>query len=108
VKRREFIILLGGALMASPRAVFAQSNRVPRIGVLVGLDENDAEANLRFANFRQELERLGWSEGRNVHIDYRFAPATCFPANSSCRKNTPVMLPPGRATLVTYPRAIGS
>jgi putative ABC transport system substrate-binding protein len=75
VKRREFITLLGGALMASPRVVFAQSNRVPRIGILVGLAENDPEVNPRFTKFRQELERLGWSEGRNVHIDYRFAPA---------------------------------
>jgi ABC-type uncharacterized transport system substrate-binding protein len=75
VKRRDFITLLGGALMASPRAIFAQSNRAPTIGVLVGLAENDPEANPRFTKFRQELERLGWSEGRNVHIDYRFAPA---------------------------------
>jgi ABC transporter substrate binding protein len=46
-----------------------------RIGVLMGLPENDADTNARLAGFRQELERLGWSEGRNVRIDYRFAPA---------------------------------
>jgi putative ABC transport system substrate-binding protein len=75
VRRREFITLLGGALMASPRAVFAQTNRMPRIGVLVGLAENDPETNPRFTKFRQEFERPGWAEGRNVRIDYRFAPA---------------------------------
>jgi putative tryptophan/tyrosine transport system substrate-binding protein len=74
MRRRAFITLLGGAA-AWPQAVFAQSNRMPRIGVLVGLAENDPESESRFTKFRQELARLGWSEGRNVHIDYRFAPA---------------------------------
>jgi len=75
IGRRDFITLLGGAAAAWPQAVFAQSNRMPRIGVLVGLAENDPESESRFTKFRQELARLGWSEGRNVHIDYRFAPA---------------------------------
>ena len=46
-----------------------------RIGVLVGLAENDPDTKARLAGFRQGLEKLGWSEGRNVRIDYRFAPA---------------------------------
>jgi putative ABC transport system substrate-binding protein len=46
-----------------------------RIGVLVGLAENDPEMKERLAGFRQGLEKLGWSEGDNVKIDYRFAPA---------------------------------
>jgi len=46
-----------------------------RIGVLVGLAENDPEMKERLAGFRQGLEKLGWSEGSNVRIDYRFAPA---------------------------------
>jgi len=75
IGRRDFITLLGGAAAAWPQAVFAQSNRMPRIGVLVGLAENDPESESRFTKFRQELARLGWSEGRNVHIDYRFSPA---------------------------------
>jgi putative tryptophan/tyrosine transport system substrate-binding protein len=41
----------------------------------MGLPENDADTNARLAGFRQELERLGWSEGRNIRIDYRFASA---------------------------------
>ena len=46
-----------------------------RIGVLVGLAENDPEMKERLAGFRQGLEKLGWLEGGNVRIDYRFAPA---------------------------------
>ena len=45
-----------------------------RIGVLMGLAEDDLETKARLAEFRQGLEKLGWSEGRNVRIDYRFAP----------------------------------
>jgi putative ABC transport system substrate-binding protein len=74
-KRREFITLLGGAAAAAwPLAARAQqSERVRRIGVLMAL--YDPDTNARLAGFRQELERLGWSEGRNIRIDYRFAPA---------------------------------
>jgi putative tryptophan/tyrosine transport system substrate-binding protein len=43
--------------------------------VLVGLAENDPEIKARLTGFRQGLEKLGWSEGSNVRVDYRFAPA---------------------------------
>jgi putative ABC transport system substrate-binding protein len=70
------ITLLGGAAVASPLAARAQQGeRMRRIGVLVGLAENDPEGKTRLARFRQELERLGWSEARNVCIEYRYAPA---------------------------------
>src|SRR5260370_20443623 len=46
-----------------------------RVGVLMGFAEDDPEAKGRVAGFRQGLEKRGWSEGRNVRIDYRFAPA---------------------------------
>ena len=76
MKRREFITLFGGAAAAWPLAARAQqSERMRRIGVLGGFAENDPEIKARLAGFRQGLERLGWSEGRNVRIDYRFAPA---------------------------------
>ena len=42
---------------------------------MVALPEGDPELKKRLAAFRQALDRLGWSEGRNVHFDYRFAPA---------------------------------
>jgi putative ABC transport system substrate-binding protein len=74
--RREIIALLGGAVAAWPLAARAQqTERMRRIGVLMGLAENDPDTKARLAAFREGLERLGWSEGRNVHIDYRFAPA---------------------------------
>jgi putative ABC transport system substrate-binding protein len=72
LKRREFITLLGGAAAGWPLAARAQQTR--RIGVMVALPEGDPELRKRLAAFRQALDRLGWSEGRNVHLDYRFAP----------------------------------
>jgi putative ABC transport system substrate-binding protein len=77
IRRREFVTLLGGAAAAWPLVASAQQpERVRRIGVLVGLAEDDPEGKARLAAFRQGLERLGWSEGRNVRIDYRYAPAS--------------------------------
>jgi putative ABC transport system substrate-binding protein len=55
----------------SPRA--QQPERMRRIGVLAAYAEDDPEMKARLAAFRQRLERLGWSEGRNVRIDYRYA-----------------------------------
>jgi putative ABC transport system substrate-binding protein len=71
LRRRAFITLLGGAA-AWPLVAWAQQTR--RIGVMVALPEGDPELKKRLAAFRQALDRLGWSEGRNVHLDYRFAP----------------------------------
>jgi len=80
VKRRKFIALLGGAAavpsMLWPIAASAQQDgRMRHVGVLIGLAENDPEAKARFAGFRQGFEKLGWFEGRNVHFNYRYAPA---------------------------------
>ena len=75
IKRRDFITVLGSAAAAWPLAARAQqSDRMRRIAVLVPYVQDDPEAKARFAAFRQGLEQLGWSEGRNVRIDYRFAP----------------------------------
>jgi putative tryptophan/tyrosine transport system substrate-binding protein len=75
MRRREFITLLG-ATAAWPLAARAQQPEgMRRIGVLMGLPEEDPETKARVVKFRQQLERLGWSEGRNVSIDIRFAPA---------------------------------
>jgi len=72
MRRREFIKFLGGATVAWPLIARAQSDQVRRIGVLVGLAEDDPQTKARLAGFRQGLERRGWSEGRNVRIDSRF------------------------------------
>src|SRR5262245_58388351 len=75
MRRREFITLLGGAAAAWPLAARAQQNeQIRHIGVLGGLAEDDPEMRARLAAFRQELEKRGWLEGRNVRIDTRFAP----------------------------------
>jgi len=74
MKRRTFITLLGGAAAGWPQAARAQqAERVRRIGLLQGLAESDPEAQARNVAFRQALEALGWTEGRNIRIDYRFA-----------------------------------
>ena len=76
MRRREFLGVLGGAAAACPLAARAQQpERVRRIGVLVGLAENDPEMKERLAGLRQGLEKFGWAEGSNLRIDYRFAPA---------------------------------
>ena len=96
MKRREFITLLGGAAATWPLAARAQqAERVRRIGVLMGLAEDDPEIKARFAAFRQGLEKRGWSEGRNVRIVYRFAPAAAF-RRAAARAPRAATLPPRR------------
>ena len=73
MRRREFIALLSGAVSAGPFSAWAQQGAVPRIGVLVALAADDPEMRRRLAVFRQELEKLGWTDGRNAHIDVRYA-----------------------------------
>jgi putative ABC transport system substrate-binding protein len=73
LKRREFITLLGGAAAAWPLAARAQQGeRVRRIGVLMTLAADDPEGQARLTAFVQGLQELGWTDGRNVRIDYRW------------------------------------
>jgi putative ABC transport system substrate-binding protein len=73
---RRGVIGLVGIVAAWPLAARSQQlDRMRRIGVMIALSEGDPELKKWLAAFRQRLERLGWLEGRNVHIDYRFAPA---------------------------------
>jgi putative ABC transport system substrate-binding protein len=69
-RRREFITLLGSAAVAWPLAAHAQQMRL--IGVLISIEENDPEAQARATAFRQGMQELGWVDGRNVRIDYRY------------------------------------
>jgi len=73
MRRREFITLLGGAA-AWPFAARAQQGEgIRRVGVVMVTKETDPETPLRAMAFRQALAKLGWSEGRNVLIDFRFS-----------------------------------
>ncbi len=74
MRRRDFIRGLGGAAATWPLAVRAQQDeRVRRIGVLVASPADDAELQARVAAFKEGLAQLGWTEGRNVRIDTRWA-----------------------------------
>jgi len=74
MRRREFISLLGGAAATWPLPAGAQqSERVRRIGMLYSLAENDSESVVRRAAFEQALRKLGWTNGGNIRIGYRWA-----------------------------------
>jgi putative tryptophan/tyrosine transport system substrate-binding protein len=71
--RREFITLLGGAAAAWPLAADAQqSERMRRIGALMYLAADDPDSPALVAAFARGLQELGWIEGRNIQIDYRW------------------------------------
>ena len=71
IRRREFITLLGGAVAWPLAARAQQGNRVRRIGVLVAGSENDPVYKARLSAFTQALADLGWTDGRNVRINFR-------------------------------------
>ena len=73
MRRREFITIIGGAA-TWPLAAHTQSSPMRRIGVLNPFAENDPE-HTNVAAFRQALEKLGWTNGGNVQIDYRWGGA---------------------------------
>jgi putative ABC transport system substrate-binding protein len=73
MRRREFITLLGGAAAGWPWTARAQRTEpLRRLGVLMNLSEDDAEGQARVAAFRGGLQKLGWIEGRNIQIEYRW------------------------------------
>jgi putative tryptophan/tyrosine transport system substrate-binding protein len=74
VKRREFITLVGGAATLPLAASAQQVGPMKHVGLLVGLAQGQPETKARIAAFLEGLEKLGWSEGRNIRIDYRYDP----------------------------------
>jgi putative tryptophan/tyrosine transport system substrate-binding protein len=87
MQRRHFITLIGGAAAAWPLAAASQhTDQMRRIGVLVAYAEGDPEMQARLMAFRQGLEQLGWSEGRNIRFDIRFAPAGAGQEHSRAQK----------------------
>ena len=103
MQRRNFIRLLGGAAVAWPLAARAQQrDRVRRIGVLMASTADDPEWQARFAAFQQRLQQLGWSDGRTVHIDTRWA--TTKPDDIRRYAAELVALAPDVIVLVLAPR----
>jgi len=73
MRRREFIGLVGGASAWPFGARAQQSVRIRRLGLLMTMAETEPEAQARLTSLRAELRQLGWTEGYNIKIDYRFA-----------------------------------
>src|SRR3954449_7434885 len=74
MRRRAFIGALGGAAVAWPLAARAQrTGSMRNVGVLLSGIESDPDSQVRIAAFRQGFADLGWKEGENVHIEYRWS-----------------------------------
>ena len=74
MNRRDLLTLAAGTAVAWPRAVRAQQVQAMRkLGVLMIGAEDDPDSKLRIAAFQQGLRELGWQDGRNIHIEYRWA-----------------------------------
>ena len=74
LKRRVFITLAGGAVMGWPLAAHPQQpERMRRVGALMGFAESDREGQIFIAAFREGMHNLGWTEGRNIRFDTRWA-----------------------------------
>src|SRR5215467_9622646 len=74
LRRRDFIAALGGAAMTWPRNLVAQGIGKRRIGVLMELAADEPQARSNVAALQRGLSKLGWSQGSNLAIDYRWAP----------------------------------
>jgi putative tryptophan/tyrosine transport system substrate-binding protein len=87
MRRRDFITLLGGTAAVCPLTVGAQqSERMRHIGVLMAFSESDPEAQSWAAGFREELAKLGWTEGHNIQIDTRWATANVESLQQSAKQ----------------------
>jgi putative tryptophan/tyrosine transport system substrate-binding protein len=74
MRRRELLGLLGTAAITWPNVARAQqADRPRRIGVVMAYSEKDPNGQLQVTGFRQQLQKLGWTEGRNIQIDFRYA-----------------------------------
>jgi len=75
VRRRDFITLLGGAAAWPLAARAQQAERIRRIGLLLTGAADDPESLARVGAFLQGLQQLGWTDGRNVRLEYRWGSA---------------------------------
>jgi putative ABC transport system substrate-binding protein len=94
IGRRKFLATLGGAIATWPLAARAQQgDRVRRIGVLMGYAESDVEAQAHIAAFRKELQKLGWTQGRNIQIDTCWAAPDDPESRQRCAKEIVALHP---------------
>lgn len=82
MKRRDFFLGAGAAAIGLPRSVAGQHG-LRRLGVLMGYRESDKEAQARLAAFFQVFEELGWKDGRNLRVEYRWAAGSADQIRSS-------------------------
>ena len=74
MRRREFLAIAGGAAVAWPLTARGQdSERLRRVGVLIAVNEDNADARARVQAFQQQLKELGWIDGCNIRIEYRWS-----------------------------------
>jgi putative tryptophan/tyrosine transport system substrate-binding protein len=85
VRRRDLIAGIG-LCAASPLTSLAQSGQVRRVGILSPFSEQDPETQARLAAFKQRLEELGWVEGRNLRLDYRFTNGMAEPTRAAAKE----------------------
>jgi ABC-type uncharacterized transport system substrate-binding protein len=73
MRRRELIALIGGGAVAWPITARAQqTERMRRLGVLMAVAESDADARKGISILKESLQKLGWKDGNNIRIDYRW------------------------------------
>ena len=114
MKRRDFIAGLGGAAATWPLVARAQPGGVRPIGVQIGQAESDRQGQAFVAAFRDELRKLGWTEGGNIRIDTRWATAGDAEARQRFAKELVALQPdlilsrgtPTTATLLQQTRTI--
>ena len=74
MRRQEFIALLGGVAMAWPLIAHAQqASTVRKLGIPENFLSDDIEGQARLKNFGSAMQKLGWTEGRNLHTEIRWA-----------------------------------
>jgi putative ABC transport system substrate-binding protein len=105
VRRREFITLVGGAAAWPLAARAQQAERVRRVGMLIAGSDSDREGQRRLAAFREELERLGWAEPRNIRIDMRWAAPGDTQSNQRFAKELVALQPDLLVSSTTPPTA---
>ena len=72
MRRRDLLRVLGTVAIALPTVTRAQqADRLRRVGVVMAYTEKDPNGQVQVAGFRQQLQKLGWTEGKNIQIDFR-------------------------------------